>query len=157
MTGATPVGIALGDSHAYLGSVIGTVAIPARRAVGLPSRLVRGLVVLALLVLAAGATLAVPASARVAVADGPACPVASLRVAMLSDAQTSAPEAGRSVFDRTDLCAPDIEILTELGLPRAPIEAPRLRHTITASFGFTSDARAPSVPDGSLHRPPRSI
>ena len=40
---------------------------------------------------------------------------------------------------RTDLCAADSEILTELGLPRPPVEAPRPRHTASASFGYAAD------------------
>ncbi|MGH1570725.1 hypothetical protein ACRAWG_08735 [Methylobacterium sp. P31] len=144
-----------GDSHAYLGRVIRSVAFLARRVAGSPDRLARGLAVLALLVLATAAMTAASAPSPVTVAAGPACPVASLRVAMMSGAQDAASEAERSAFGRTDLCAADIEILADLGLPRAPVEAPQPHRVAFASFGYTSDTEPPSEPDGSLHRPPR--
>ena len=153
--GATPWVIEPGDGHAYLESVIRSVAILARRVAGLPDCLARGLAVLALLVLAATALVTAPAPVRAAVVDGPACSIASSSVAFLSGLRDPAPEAGRSVFDRTDLCAADIEILTELGLPRPPVDAPRLRHTVSATFRHTSESLPLSVPDGSPHRPPR--
>ena len=65
------------------------------------------------------------------------------------------PEAKRSVFGRTDLCAADCEILTELGLPRPAVETPRPRHTVSASFDYRSDSVPASAPDGSPLRPPR--
>lgn len=143
------------DGHAYLAIVIRTLVILRCLAADLPDRLARGAAVLVLLVLAAAAMGAAPASARIAVADGPACAVAAPRVAILSGAPDAAPEAKRPVFGRMDLCPADLEILTELGLPRPPIEAPRPRHTFSASFGYTADPVPPSAPDGSPHRPPR--
>ena len=145
--------IAPGDGHAYLGFVIRSVALQARRVAGLPARFARGLAVLALLVLAATALFAAPAQAERAAV--PACAVASPRMAVLSGAPDTQPEAERSAFSRTDLCAADSEILTELGLPRPPVEAPRPRHTATASFGYAADIVPPSAPDGAPHRPPR--
>ncbi|MCJ2133101.1 hypothetical protein MKK69_03305 [Methylobacterium sp. J-026] len=135
--------------------MIRSAALLARRVAGLPDRLARGFAVLALLVLAAaGATASVPAQA-VTVA-GPACAVESPRMAVLSGAQDAAQEAERSAFDRTDLRPADSEILTELGLPRAPVEAPRPRHTLSAAFAYRSDTVPAAVPHGSPHRPPRS-
>ncbi|MDP4003962.1 hypothetical protein [Methylobacterium sp. NEAU K] len=127
-----------------------------RRVAGTPDRLARGLAVLAVLVVAAAALAALPRPAPAAALDGPGCPVAGLAVAFLSDAQASAPEAGRSSFDRTDICAADIEILTDLGLPRAPVEGPQPRHAAAASYGYASVVAPTSEPGGSLHRPPRA-
>ncbi|MEL6061959.1 MULTISPECIES: hypothetical protein [unclassified Methylobacterium] len=145
-----------GDGHAYLRFVIRSVALLARRVAGSPDRLARGLAVLALLVLATAAMVTLPAPAEAARAEGPACAVAGARMAVLSGAPDAQPEAERSTFGRTDLCAADSEILTELGLPRPPVEAPQPRHTISASFGYRSETAPPSAPDGSPHRPPRS-
>ncbi|WP_457107627.1 hypothetical protein [Methylobacterium sp. P5_C11] len=135
--------------------MIRSVALLARRVAGLPARFARGLAVLALLVLAATALFAASAPAQAERAAGPACAVASPRMAVLSGAPDTQPEAERSAFGRTDLCAADSEILTELGLPRPPVEAPRPRHTATASFGYAADIVPPSAPDGAPHRPPR--
>ncbi|MEE7504607.1 hypothetical protein, partial [Methylobacterium mesophilicum] len=88
-------------------------------------------------------------------AAGPACAVASPRLTILSGTPDAQPEAQRSVFGRTDLCAADSEILTELGLPRPPVDAPRPRHTVSASFDYRSDSVPAPAPDGSPHRPPR--
>ena len=153
--GATPWVIARGDSHAYLRAVIRSAALLARRVAGLPDRLARGLAALALLVLAAAALAAAPARAEAPRPEGPACAVAGPRLSVLSGAPDAQPEAKRSVFGRTDLCAADCEILTELGLPRPPVEAPRPRHTVSASFEYRSDSVPASAPDGSPHRPPR--
>ncbi|WP_331308441.1 hypothetical protein [Methylobacterium oryzae] len=90
-------------------------------------------------------------------AEGPACAVASPRLSILSGTPDAQPEAERSVFGRTDLCAADSEILTELGLPRPPVEAPRPRHAVSASFDYRSESVPASAPDGSPHRPPRLI
>ncbi|GEM96804.1 hypothetical protein MRA01_13440 [Methylobacterium radiotolerans] len=147
--------IARGDSHAYLRSVIRSAALLARRVADLPDRLARGLAALALLVLATATLAAVPARAETARAEGPACAVASPRLTVLSGAPDAQPEAKRSVFGRTDLCAADSEIPTELGLPRPPVDAPRPRHTVSASFDYRSDSVPASAPDGSPHRPPR--
>ncbi|SEG54720.1 hypothetical protein SAMN02799625_04354 [Methylobacterium sp. UNC300MFChir4.1] len=152
--------IARGDSRAYLRLVIRSAALLTRRAAGLPDRLARGLAALALLVLATAALVAAPARAEAARPEGPACAIASPRLTILSgtpDAQPEAKrsEAKRSVFGRTDLCAADSEILTELGLPRPPVDAPRPRHTVNASFDYRSDSVPASAPDGSPHRPPR--
>ena len=159
--GATPWVIAPGDSHAYLRFVIRSVAPLARRVADLPGRLAHGLAVLALLVLAAAAMVTAPAPAEAGRAMGrtlgPACAVASPRLAVLSGAPHAQPEAARSAFGRTDLCAADSEILTELGLPRPPVEALRPRHIFSATFDHRSDTVPASVPDGSLHRPPRLI
>ena len=152
---ATPRVIEPGDGHAYLGFVIRSVAFLARRAVCSPQRLARGLAVLALLVLAAAALVTAPAPARAGAAEGPSCSVAGPRVAVLSGAPDAAPVAARTLLDQTDLCVADSEILTELGLPDPPAAAPRPRHTASASFGYTSDSRPRSAPDGSPHRPPR--
>jgi hypothetical protein len=153
--GATPWVIAPGDSRAYLGFVIRSVALLARLVVALPDRLARGLAVLALLVLATAAVVTAPVPAAAAPTMGPSCALASPRLAMLSGAPDAQPEAERSAFGRTDLCAADCEILTELGLPRPPVEAPRPGHTVFASFDHRSDAVPASAPDGALHRPPR--
>ncbi|MGU3664040.1 hypothetical protein ACLBX9_07640 [Methylobacterium sp. A49B] len=147
--------IAPGDGHAYLGIVIRSAALLVRRVAGPPDRLVRGLAVLALLVLATAAMVTAPARAESARAEGPACAIAGPRLAMLSGAPDAQPEAERSAFGRTDLCAADCEILTELGLPRPPVDAPRPRHTAAASFDHRSDTVPASAPDGTLHRPPR--
>jgi hypothetical protein len=155
--GATPVGIALGDSHAYLGLVIRSVASLARRFAGSPDRLARGLAVLALLALATAAVLTVPAPAQAARAEGPACALASPRLTVLSGAPDSQPEAERPAFGRTALNAADLEILPELGLPRPPVEAPQPCHTVSASFAYRSDTVPSCAPDGSPDRPPRSI
>jgi hypothetical protein len=96
------------------------------------------------------------APAEVAHVEGPACAVTSARMAILSGAPETQPEAEHSAFGRTDLCAADSEILTELGLPRPPVETPRLRHTISASFDYRSDSVPASAPDGSPLRPPRA-
>ncbi|MGT2478615.1 hypothetical protein ACU4GR_06385 [Methylobacterium oryzae CBMB20] len=98
-----------------------------------------------------------PARAESARAEGPACAVASPRLSILSGTPDAQPEAERSVFGRTDLCAADSEILTELGLPRPPVEAPRPRHAVSASFDYRSESVPASAPDGSPHRPPRLI
>jgi Tfp pilus assembly protein FimV len=145
--------IAPGGGRAYLGFVIRSAALLARRVAGLPDRLARGLAVLALLVLATAAVMAMPA--EVARAEGPACTVAGVPMAILSGTPDAQPETERSGLGRTDLCAADTEILTELGLPRPPVEAPRPRHTVSASFDHRSDAEPASAPDGALHRPPR--
>ncbi|MGT2486382.1 hypothetical protein ACU4GA_11415 [Methylobacterium oryzae CBMB20] len=137
--------------------MIRSAASPARRVAGLPDRLARGLAVLALLVLATAALVAAPARAESARAEGPACAVASPRLSILSGTPDAQPEAERSVFGRTDLCAADSEILTELGLPRPPVEAPRPRHAVSASFDYRSESVPASAPDGSPHRPPRLI
>lgn len=147
--------IAPGDSHAYLPAVIRSVALLARSVAASPDRLARGLAVLALLVLAAAAMVTAPAPAEAAPRVGPACAVASPRVAVLSGTADTRPEAERSTFGRTDLCAADIEILTELGLPRPPVETPRPCHTVFASFDHRSDTVPTSAPDGSPDRPPR--
>jgi hypothetical protein len=147
--------IAPGDGRAYLERVIRSVALLARRVAGSPDRLARGLAVLALLVLATAAMVTAPAPAEAAPAEGPACAVASPRMAVLSGTPDAQPEAERSAFGRTDLCAADCELLTELGLPRPPVEAPRPRHTASASFDYRSDRVPASAPDGALHRPPR--
>jgi hypothetical protein len=152
---ATPWVIAPGDSRAYLRFVIRSAALLARRVAALPDRLARGLAVLALLVLAAAAMASVPARAQSARPEGPACAITSPRLSVLSGTPDAQPEAKRSVFGRTDLCAADSEILTELGLPRPPVEAPRPRHTLSASFEYRSDILPASAPDGSPHRPPR--
>lgn len=154
--GATPWVIAPGDSHAYLAAVIRSVAFLARFVAVSRDRLARGLAVLALLVLATAAIVTAPAPAQAAVADGPACAMVSPRLAMLSGTPDSQPEAERSAFGGTDLRAADIEILTELGLPRPPVEAPQPRHAVRAAFAYRSDTRPPSEPDGSPHRPPRT-
>ena len=146
---ATPWVIEPGDGHAYLRSVI--------RSVALLARLARGLAVLALLVLAAAAGITAPARAEVVRAEGPACAVTSARMAILSGMPETQPEAEHSAFGRTDLCAADSEILTELGLPRPPVAAPRLRHIFSASFDHRSETVPASAPDGSLHRPPRLV
>ena len=99
----------------------------------------------------------VAAPAEAARAGGPACAVASPRLAILSGAPDAQPEAARPAFGRTDLCAADSEILTELGLPRPPVEALRPRHIFSASFDHRSDTVPASAPDGSLHRPPRLV
>lgn len=135
--------------------MIRSVALLARRIAGLPDRLARGFAALALLVLATAAMVAPSAPVEAAHAEGPACAVAGTRMAVLSGAPDTLPETERSSFGRTDLCAADSEILTELALPRPPIEAPRPRHTASASFDYRSDAVPASAPDGSLHRPPR--
>lgn len=153
--GATSRVIEPGDGHAYLRSVIRSVALLARRVAGLPDRLARGLAVLALLVLATAAVLAMPAPAEAARVEGPACTVAGARMAVLSGTPDAQSETERSDFGRTDLCAADSEILTELGLPRPPVDAPRPRHTLSASFDYSSDVMPASAPDGLLHRPPR--
>ena len=145
------------DGYVYLGIVIRSAAFLPRRVAGLPDRLARGLAVLALLVLAAVAAVTAPAPARATVVGGPSCAVASPRLAMLSGAQAPAPQASRSVFERTDLCAADCEIPGEVSLPRGPVAAPRARHTVSASFGYTSDAVPPFEPTGSPLRPPRSV
>lgn len=152
---STPWVIEPGDGHAYLGIVIRSVALLARRVAGSPDRLARGLAVLALLVLATAAVIAMPATAEAARVEGPACAVAGARMAVLSGAPDAQPETGRSGLGRTDLCAADSEILTELGLPRPPVEAPRPGHTVSASFDYRSDAVPSSAPAGALHRPPR--
>ncbi|MCJ2069754.1 hypothetical protein MKK75_13300 [Methylobacterium sp. J-030] len=144
-----------GDGHAYLAFVIRSVALLARRVAVSPDRLARGLAVLTLLVLAMAAVFAMPAPAGAAPAEGAACAVAGARMAVLSGTSDAQPETERSGLGRTDLCPADSEILTELGLPRPPIEAPRPRHTASASFVYRSDAAPTSAPDGSLHRPPR--
>ncbi|MCJ2085353.1 hypothetical protein MKK88_05000 [Methylobacterium sp. E-005] len=146
-----------GDGHAYLKFVIQSAALLARRVAGAPERLVRGLAVLALLVLATVAVIAMPAPTEAARVEGPACAVAGARMAILSGTPDAQPEAERSGLGRTDLCAADSEIFTELGLPRPPVEAPRPGHTVSASFDYRSDAVPASVPDGSLHRPPRLV
>lgn len=154
-TTATPWVIAPGDGHAYLRSVIRSAALLVRRVAGLPDRLARGLAVLALLVLATVAVIAMPAPAEAARAEGPACTVTGARMAVLSGTPDAQSETGRSDLGRTDLCAADSEIPTELGLPRSPVEAPQPRHTLSASFGYRSETVPPSAPDGSPHRPPR--
>lgn|GEM_PF-1493702 len=154
--GATPWVIERDDSHAYLRFVIRSVALLARRVAGSPDRLARGLAVLALLVLAAAACVTAPASAEAARAEGPACAIAGARMAILSGAPETPPEAQHAGLGRTDLCAADGEILTELGLPHPPVEAPRPRHTISASFDYRSDSVPAFAPDGAPHRPPRA-
>ena len=114
---------------------------------------------LAVLVVAAIALMAAPRPARAA--PGPACWVASQTVAVLSDARKvearqTAPEARRSLFDGTDLCPADSEIVSELGLPRRPVEAPRPRHASAATYGYQTAAAPASGPDEALHRPPRA-
>ncbi|WP_342107976.1 hypothetical protein [Methylobacterium sp. SI9] len=153
--GATPWVIEPDDGHAYLGIVIRSVALLARRVAGLPDRLARGLAVLALLVLATVAVIVMPAPAEAARVEGPACTVVGARMTVLSGAPLAQPETERSDLGRTDLCAADSEILTELGLPRPPVEAPQPRHTLSASFDYGSDAMPAAAPDGTLHRPPR--
>ncbi|MCJ2063740.1 hypothetical protein MKK63_13615 [Methylobacterium sp. J-088] len=146
--------IAPSDGHAYLNFVIRSVALLARRVAGSPDRLARGLALVALLVLAAAASVAAPAEAA-AHAEGPACAVTGARMAVLSGTPDAQPEAEHLGLSRTDLCAADCEIITELGLPRPPVEALWPRHTVSASFDYRSDAVPASAPDGSLHRPPR--
>lgn len=153
--GATPWVIEPDDGHAYLRFVIRSVALLARRVAGSPDRLARGLAVLALLVLAAAAVIAMPAPAEAARMEGPACTVAGARMTVLSGTPDAQSETERSDLGRTDLCAADSEILTELGLPRPPVEAPRPRHTLSASFDYGSDAMPAAAPAGTLHRPPR--
>ncbi|MCJ2059622.1 hypothetical protein MKL09_24160 [Methylobacterium sp. J-048] len=153
--------IAPGDGRAYLGFVIRSAALLARRVAGSPDRLVRSFAVLAVLVVAAAALMAAPRPAQAAPGRGPACSVMSQAVAVLSDARgldarKAAPEARRSLFDGTDLCPPDIEIVSELGLPRRPVEAPRPRHVSAASYGYAPALAPASGPDESLHRPPRA-
>ncbi|MCJ2095292.1 hypothetical protein MKK67_22705 [Methylobacterium sp. J-072] len=116
---------------------------------------------LAMLVVAAAALMAEPRPAQAALATGPACSVMSQTVAVLSDARKrdvrkTAPEARRSLFDGTDLCPADIEIVSELGLPRRPVEAPRPRHAAAATYGYQTAAAPASGPDEALHRPPRA-
>ncbi|SDA28588.1 hypothetical protein SAMN02799622_04338 [Methylobacterium sp. UNC378MF] len=135
--------------------MIRSAASLARRVAGLPDRLARGLVVLALFVLGTAALVAAPTRAEAVRAEGPACAVASPRLSVLSGTPDAQPEAKRSVFGRTDLCAADCEILTELGLPRPAVETPRPRHTVSASFDYRSDSVPASAPDGSPLRPPR--
>ncbi|MBP1181686.1 hypothetical protein [Methylobacterium sp. PvR107] len=135
--------------------MIRSVAHLAHCVVALPDRLARGLAALVLLVLATAAMVAAPAPAEAKPTMGPACALASPRLAMLSGAPDAQPEAERPAFGRTDLCAADCEIPPELGLPRPPVEAPRPRQTVSASFDHRSDAVPASVPDGALHRPPR--
>jgi len=154
--GATPWVIEPGDGHAYLKFVIRSAALLARRIAGPPDRLARGLAVLALLVLATVACVTAPARAEIVRAEGPACTVTGARMAVLSGAPETQPEAEHSAFGRTDLCAADSEILTELSLPHPPVEAPRPRHTISASFDYRSDSVPAAAPGGSPHRPPRS-
>lgn len=116
---------------------------------------------LAVLVVAAAALMAAPRPARAAPAAGPACSVVSQAVAVLSDARKldarkAAPEARRSLFDGTDLCPADIEIVSELGLPRRPVEAERPRHAAAATYFYQTVAAPASGPDEALHRPPRA-
>ncbi|MCJ2124485.1 hypothetical protein [Methylobacterium sp. J-077] len=153
--------IAPGDGHAYLDVVIRSAALLARRVAGPPDRLVRSLAVLAMLVVAAAALMAAPRPARAAPAAGPACSVTSQAVAVLSDARqldarNTAPEARRSLFDGTDLCPADLEIVGDLGLPRPPVEAQRPRHAAAATYGYQTAAAPASGPDEALHRPPRA-
>jgi hypothetical protein len=141
--------------------VIRSVALLARRVAGSPDRLVRSFAVLALFVVAAAALTAAPRPARAAPVVGPACWVVSQKVAILSDARKvetrkTASEARRSLFDGTDLCPADLEIGSELGLPRRPVEAPRPRHVSAASYGYTPAVAPASGPDDALHRPPRA-
>lgn len=158
--GATPWVIAPGDGHAYLGIVIRSVALLARRVAGPPDRLVRSLAVLAMLVVAVAALMAAPRPARAAPVAGPACWVTSQTVAVLSDARRvetrKASEARRALFDGTDLCPADLEVVGELGLPRRPVEAPRPRHASAASYGYAPAVAPASGPDEALHRPPRA-
>lgn len=164
--GATPWVIAPGDGHAYLETVIRSVALLARRVAGPPDRLVRSLAVLAMLVVAAAALMAAPRPARAAPVAGPACWVTSQAVAVLSDARgvetrkietrKAGSEARRALFDGTDLCPADLEVVGELGLPRRPVEAPRPRHVSAASYGYAPAVAPASGPDEALHRPPRA-
>jgi len=158
---ATPWVIAPGDGRAYLRIVIRSAAFLARRLAGSPDRLVRSLALLAVLVVAAAALMAAPRPARAAPVAGPACWVVSQTVAVLSDARRvetrkTVPEARRALFDGTDLCPADLEIVSELGLPRRQVEAVQPRHASAASYGYPRAVVPASGPDESLHRPPRA-